>query len=272
MWFVVESGLRGIVVAMIDGVQLPMLVHANAGFTAMVTHAALHRINGRQVAKEQEFGLDHDLQLSTSGRGHTRVNTLEVAGSVLADCRLEVFDLPTVNWEGMLGTEWLAQVGAVVDFGGSRLSIPADPAERRALLPDDRARAVRSAPLEREARTGRFHCSLALDDAGRTAAPFVASTVAETTLDAAYATAHDVPLGVSLEPEHGPGGAVVPVSRTRAPLTLFAQGRPFTTVSPVVYDLYAYAQTSRPEDASATAGYLGADVLRAQAGVIDFGP
>src|SRR3954467_711045 len=71
--FVVDSGWRPVVMATVDDVEVSMLLHANAGFVAMLTHDALLRVAGRRVSKEREFGLGHDLQLSSSGRGHTRV-------------------------------------------------------------------------------------------------------------------------------------------------------------------------------------------------------
>lgn len=110
--FVIDSGVRAVVDATIDGLDVRMLVHANAGFVAMLTHATVYRISGRRVSKEVDFGLGHDLELSPSGRGHIQLRVLDVAGARTYDPRVEVFDLPTLNWDGMLGLDWLAPAAA----------------------------------------------------------------------------------------------------------------------------------------------------------------
>src|SRR5580765_5583079 len=131
MWVVVDSGPRPIVEAVVEGVRVPMHVHANAGFTVMLTHDALRRINGTSVAKETDFGLDHDLHVSRLGRGSTVLNSLEVAGARLVDVPCAVFQLPTTNWEGMLGVDWLEATGPVVDFGTRTLAFPDSEARAR---------------------------------------------------------------------------------------------------------------------------------------------
>jgi hypothetical protein len=54
-------------------------------------------------------------------------------------------------------------------------------------------------------------------------------------------------------------------------VTLFTGGRSFASTTPMVYDLYAYSDTPRPAGPDVVCGYLGADLLVAHAGVIDFG-
>ncbi len=268
--FVVDSGRRAVVDASVDGVDVRMLVHANAGFLAMLTHDTAFRINGRRVVKESDFGLGHDLELSPSGRGHIRVRTLEVADALIVDARIEVFDLPTVNWDGMLGLAWLASTGAVVDFGRARLSIPIDGNARAALLPEVDA-GVSAVPLTRDPETGRFLCALSLNGDPDSCSRFVASTVGETILDIECARRHGIERGEQVGEEHGPGGAVVLAHRASRPVTFSAGGIELTTITPEISDIYAYSDTARPEGSEIVAGYLGADLLAARRGVIDFG-
>lgn len=267
---VIDSGLRAVVNASVDGVDVAMLVHANAGFLAMLTHHALYRINGRRVGKEVDFGLGHDLELSRSGRGHTELRMLEVAGAQTPDPRIEVFDLPTVNWDGMLGLDWLASTGAVVDFGRARLAVPADAGARTALLAelDGRAGAV---PLTRDLATGRFLCGLSLDGDAGSVSRFVASTVGDTTIDIACARRHGIEPGEQIGEEHGPGGAVVPAYRARRPVTFSVGGIALATITPEIHDIYAYSGNPRPDEGELVDGCLGADLLAARSGVIDFG-
>jgi hypothetical protein len=264
--FVVDSGWRPIVTAEVAGIEVPMLIHANAGFLAMLTHDALYRVTGRRVGKESEFGLGHDLRPSPAGRGHVEVPSLSVAGRTLTEVRLEIFDLPTTNWEGMLGVEWLAAVGAVVDFGGSRLLVPYETAPLACP-----AASGRSIALERDHTTGRFLCRLGLSADGPPSR-FVVSTVAETTLDTVHARRHGIELGRPVDEEHGPTGAVVPVYRPAQPVTIWHDGRLITAIRPTVYDIYVYGANQRPDPASAVAGYLGADLLLEQHALVDFGP
>lgn len=264
--FVVDSGLRPVVPASVEGVEVSMLVHANAGFAAMLTHDALHRITGRSVAKEREFGLGHDLRPSAAGRGSTDVTALEVGTSSLSGVHIEVFDLPTTNWQGMLGVDWLAATGATLDFGNARLFFPGrfgvEP------LPPD----GRRIQLHRESGSGRFTCLLAvepyLDRTGR----FVVSTVADTTLDIEFARQLGLELGPQVDEEHGPTGAVVPVHRPEQPLAFSFRGLAIASVRPSIYDIYAYGGNHRPADDSRIAGYVGADILLDAGAVVSFNP
>ena len=234
-----------------------MLVHANAGFTVMLTHDAVQRVTGRTVEKESDFGLGHDLRVSTRGRGSTLLRSVDVAGSSMADVPCAVFDLPTTNWEGMLGVGWLAAAQPVVDFGSHRLSFEAPTI--------DTAYTIEFALDE---PLGRYVAELDVDGEPAT---FVVSTVAETTLDLGFAHARGLELTSPTGVEHGPAGDVVPVHRTAHPVSLAHAGGQFVELALTVYDTYAYRGEERPEGAHAVAGYLGADVLLAVRAILDFG-
>jgi hypothetical protein len=232
-------------------------VHANAGFTVMLTHDALRRVNGCTVEKETDFGLDHDLRVSARGRGSTVLHSLDVAGSSMADVPCAVFDLPTTNWEGMLGVGWLDAARPVVDFGSRTLSFGAPIANAAA-----RVEFVLDEAL------GRYVIELVMNGES---APFVVSTVAGTTLDLAFARDRGLDLTEPTGEEHGPGGAVVPVYRTRHPVSLAHAGGPIATLAPTVYDTFGYVGRERSPGAREVAGYLGADVLLETGAVLDFG-
>ncbi len=247
-----DSGPRGILEAAVDGVPVRMLVHANAGFTVMLTHDALRRVTGRTVEKESDFGLGHDLRLSPRGRGSTTLRSLEVARVRLTDVPCAVFDLPTTNWEGMLGVDWLTATQPVVDFGSRTLSFAhASPAGERF-------------EIELDESLGRYVIELPVDGAPET---FVVSTVADTTLDLGFAKSRGLALSEETGVEHGPAGATVPVHRTAHPVAL----GPFGKLQLPVHDMYAYRSEERPPDAREIAGFIGADLLLAARAVIDFG-
>jgi hypothetical protein len=248
--FVTDSGPRGILDANVDGVPVEMLVHANAGFTVMVTHEALHRVTGRTVEKETEFGLGHDLQVSPRGRGSTTLRSLEVGGVELTDVPCAVFDLPTTNWEGMLGVDWIAATQPVVDFGVRGLSFAR-------VVPDGER-----LELTLDQSLGRYVTEIAVDG---TSATFVLNAVADTTLDLAFAQSRGYDLLEETGVEHGPAGAVVPVHRTARPVSL----GPLGAHQLLVHDTYAYRGAERPADG--VAGFIGADLLLATRAVIDFG-
>lgn len=235
-----------------------MLVHANAGFTVMLTHDALQRVTGRKVEKESEFGLGHDLRVSARGRGSTVLRSLDVAGSSMADVPCAVFDLPTTNWEGMLGVGWLDAVRPVVDFGSRRLSSRAAPI----------ADAADRIEFALDETRGRYVAELGVDGEPAT---FVVSTVADTTLDLGFVRDRGLELTEPTGVEHGPAGAVVSVHRTARPVSLGHPGGLLAELALTVYDTYAYRGEERPEGAQAVAGYLGADVLLASRAILDFG-
>jgi hypothetical protein len=253
---VIDSGPRGIVEAAVEDVAVPMLVHANAGFTVMLTHDALHRLTGRVVEKETDFGLDHDLRLSPRGRSSTTLRSLEVEGVRLDEVPCAVFDLPTTNWDGMLGVGWLAATRPVVDFGSRTLSFA------RATVAGDRVE------MSLDESLGRYVAELLVDGAPAT---FVVNTVADTTLDLSFARRRGLELVEETALEHGPTGVVVPVHRTARPVELALPGIPLATLDLPVHDTYAYRGEERATDAPEVAGFIGADVLLATRAVLDFG-
>lgn len=253
---VIDSGPRLVVETQVDGGPVTMLVHGNAGFTVMLTHDALARINGTRVAKESDFGLAHDLSLSDLGRGSTVLGSLAVGSSQLDQVPCEVFQLPTVNWEGMLGTRWLAATGAVVDFGRMRLGFTPPPGP--------------GIEMRQDPVSTRFQVEVSVGSAGP-AATFDVSTAAETTIDIGFARAYGVELTEQIGVENGPAGAVVPYFTTVEPLDLYAGGLHLGSVSPQVYDTTGYMSGNRPTGAAVFGGYLGADLWLANGAVLDFG-
>jgi hypothetical protein len=191
----------------------------------------------------------------------------------MSGVRLEVFDLPTTNWEGMLGVDWLAACGAVVDFGHARLTVPGEAAQQTAGSSSYPGfSSCQRVELDRDGTTGRFTCRLSIESAGESPSRFVVNTVAETSLDVGYARLHGIDLGEPVGEEHGPTGAVVPVYRPKKPVTISAGDQLLAVVRPTIYDIYAYGDTPRPAAPLCLAGYLGADVLLERRAVIDFGP
>jgi hypothetical protein len=264
-----DSGPRGVIDVEVEDVVVPMLVHANAGFTVMLTHDALATVNGTRVEKESEFGLGADLRVSELGRGRTTLRSLTVADTRLTDVPCEVFQLPTTNWAGMLGVGWLAAVKPIVDLAHRRLYLPTSPerAETARLLG---ARAT-SVPLSLDQESGRFVCSASVDASGATVATFVASTVAETVLDIEFARRCGIEFGSVVGEQHGPAGAVIANHRTAQPVSFYSAGAMIATLTPEVYDVYAYSGAERPSVRDAIAGYLGADLLLTAGAVLDFG-
>ena len=264
-----DSGPRGVIDVEVEGIVVPMLVHANAGFTVMLTHEALARVNGTQVEKESEFGLGADLRVSELGRGTTTLRSLTVAGTRLTAVRCEVFELPTTNWEGMLGVGWLAAVEPVVDLANRRLYLPSS--RQRAEAVQLLGPGATTVPLSLDRGSGRFVGSVSVDPAGATVARFVASTVAETILDIGYARRHGIELGAVVGEQHGPRGAVIANHRTARPVSFYSAGAMIATLTADVHDVYAYSGAERSSGPDAIAGYLGADLLLTTGAVLDFG-
>jgi hypothetical protein len=91
-------------------------------------------------------------------------------------------------------------------------------------------------------------------------------------VDAGFAAKAGIAVGVKTDDYAGPAGATGEVRAAREPVTLRIDGQALTPVPAEVYDIYAYASTSRPsEEESLTGGYLGCDVMLSSRAVIDFG-
>jgi len=265
------SGIRPFVDVRINQVPFSFMVHANAGFYAMTTHANAEQAGVGPLQSSGHYGITAPGQVSNQGVATTTVKTLQVGDDVVKDAPLKVFEAPQKQtMQGMLGMGWLRARRVLVDFDQHRIGIPhssADTAqERQRLL----AAGYVAHAMQWNAATNEYEVQVALNHAS---ANFVVSTVANFYIDDHTAKRANVTLGKVVDTYGGPTGTTGKAYAAASALSLSIEGQAVKVPDNTrVLDLYDYEATPRPASpADQIGGFLGADVMLANHAVIDFG-
>lgn len=262
------SGVRPFVPVEMNGKAFLLMVHANANFYAQTTHANAAAAGLTNLGKESDYGIEKDGKVSELGRTTATLASLKVGTKEAKNVRLSVFEVPqTPEMNGMLGTGWLREQKAIVDFDAYRLGLP------------DSAAAAAEADKRLEARgyTGHKmtwdaerHVWFVMGKVDGHAIRWCVSTVAEVVIDSAWARANGVELGPVIDQQGGPAGALVDESIVKRMARITVDGQECPPMQAVSWDLFEYSSAKR-ESGSYNEGFLGAEFMLANQAVIDFG-
>lgn len=256
--FRITSGLRPYVDAEVGGARVRLMVHANASFSAMVTHDVARRAGLAFAGEVREgYGIAAVGRLGGRGRTAARVAALRVGPDVAPDVELAVFDVPQdPPVDGMLGIGWLRERAVTVDLGEGRLWFDG-------WTPPVGAHVV---PLVWDEAWNAY---VVAAQVGGRPARFVVSTVAGVVVDAVAADRLGLERGRRLEDDGGPTGTVVASYAVAGEWSVGLGGASYGVAAGSVVDLYAYAERERPEPATAIHGFLGCDFLVSHQAVVD---
>jgi hypothetical protein len=248
------SGLRPFVPAEVNGCPVSLMVHSNAGFRAMVTHDVASRA-GMHLAPVQraDYGIQEVGKLGGRGRT-TAMTSIRVGDDIAADVEIAVFDVPQDEpVDGMLGVGWLRERSVVVDLGEGRLRFGGPPTPGTSLDWDE-----------------DWQAYVVATTVGGRPARFVVSTVAGAVVDAHSADRLRLAIGPVVDSDGGPTGTVVEVRPMTTGWSVDLGGRSRPVVDAVSWDVYRYADRTRPP-AGQIDGFLGCDLLAQERAVVDFG-
>lgn len=238
------------------GRLVPLMVHGNARVFLSLTHAVAERVVGSPVEQRDAYGY------TARGRGSIDVPALALGGRTfgpIAD--VPVFDFtddPEAPVQGMLGTRFLLDAGAVVDFGADELRLGGSP---EASGVPDRV----SVPM-RVADDGRIVIDVLFPALGRTL-PIVPSTVADAlTLHATPFVGH-LRMGELPTPDRSPSGTS-PARYEAVDPVEFEIGGSECRSAAVLEDLAEYAAVDQVE--LGASGMLGYDWMKARRAVVDY--
>lgn len=101
------------------GVEVPLMIHGNSRMFLSLTHRAGEALNGRPIAKVEEYGY------SSSGKGILHVARMRLGGERFTRIPpVPVFDFTEEGdtiVQGMVGVPFLVSARAAVDFSGDLL-------------------------------------------------------------------------------------------------------------------------------------------------------
>lgn len=102
------------------------MVHAQAGFYAMITHANAAVIGLTSDENKDKYGIVGNGQVSNLGRSVENLALLEVGKDSVTNVKLLVFEVPQTEGEiqGMLGIGWLRSRKVIIDYDSGQLAIP----------------------------------------------------------------------------------------------------------------------------------------------------
>ncbi|KAB7768794.1 hypothetical protein CKY51_08490 [Xanthomonas maliensis] len=263
------GGTRPYVRVKLNGTPLLLMVHGNAGFSVMTTHANARKAGITAMTPEGQYGISQPGKVSPLGRASAVAKTFQVGGRTDHDLKIAIFEIPqTSPNDGMIGLPWLRQSKALIDFNRNRLVLPENEAEVQAAHVRLQKAGYIAHPMTWDDKDARY---VVLPTINGVSGRFVVSTVADISIDAPFAQRAAVALGTAGQEYGGPTGTTGQTRRTQGPFAIVLDGQALHSVEAGVYDLYAYDGTTRPSDATLKNGYLGCDFMRANHAVIDFG-
>lgn len=264
------SGIRPYVHVKLNHQPLLLMVHGNASFNAMTTHANAQKSRVRDLRARDQYGISSGGVKSALGRSTGTVDSFTVGASTIRNMPIQVFEIPqTPPVDGMAGIGWLRQAKVMVDYKRHRLAMPAtdaDAAKERKRLEAEGYVAI---TMTWDAAARRYFVNPKVNGVpGR----FTVSTVAEVVLDEQFARARKIALSGPMSTFGGPTGTTGDRRETAEHYSLELAGEALIAPKAQAYDTYAYDAQVRPADPEQqVAGILGCDFMRANSAVIDFG-
>jgi predicted aspartyl protease len=264
------SGIRPFVRVMLNGKPFLFMVHSNAGFYVMTTHANAAAAGVDDLVAKDNYGISSAGHLSGLGRANATLRRLQVGAAAAANVPLAVFEAPQdPPMQGMLGVGWLRARRVILDYDRSRIGFPRTPEES-------------AAEDKRLVAEGYVPHPMAWDENGKsysvhgvvngTAVDLDVSTVAENILDTAFARRAGIALGPVVDRYGGPKGATGDQYLAKTQISIVLDGQATAPAQPMILDTYAYDTSERAQSPDAVhTARVGADFMLANRAVIDFG-
>ncbi len=263
------EGIRPFVPVELNGTPFVFMVHSNASFYVMTTHANAAKAGVAETRRDADFGIDAPGHVSAAGLTRTTLRSLKVGDQVDQDVPFSLFEVPVAGMDGMLGIGWLRGNNVIVDYDGLRLGFPKTLGDAR----EEDARLVREGfvahTMTWDPDQKRF--LVPVEVKGKRSRMTV-STVSGNIVDVRFAQTAGIALGPVVYVDSGPKGARVNNWLSKWPVRLSVDGQETAWTQPTVQDTYAYSSGTPPADESKwVGGYLGCDFMLANDAVIDFG-
>lgn len=263
------EGIRPFVSVQLDGAPFVFMVHGNASFYVMTTHANAAKAGVTDTRHDANFGIDAPGHVSSAGLTRTTLKSLKVGDQEDHDVPFSLFEVPVAGMDGMLGIGWLRANNVIVDYDGLRLGLAKTPEDGH----KEDARLVHDGfvahAMTWDPDLKRFVVSVEVN--GKRSR-MVVSTVSSDIVDVRFARTAGIALGPVVYVDSGPRGARVDNWLSKRPVRLSIDGQKTAWMQPTVQDTYAYSSGTPPADETKwVGGYLGCDFMLANDAVIDFG-
>jgi hypothetical protein len=263
------EGIRPFVPVELNGTPFVFMVHSNASFYVMTTHANAAKAGVTETRRDADFGIDAPGHVSSAGLTRTTLRSLKVGDQVNHDVPFSLFEVPVAGMDGMLGIGWLRGNNVIVDYDGLRLGFAKTLGDARS----EDARLVHEGFIPHrmtwDPDQNRFFVWVEVN--GKRSR-MVVSTVSSNIVDVRFARTAGIALGPVVYVDAGPAGARVNNWLSKRPVRLSVGGQMTAWMQPTVQDTYAYAGRTAPADETKwVGGYLGCDFMLANDAVIDFG-
>jgi len=263
------EGIRPFVPVELNGTPFVFMVHSNASFYVMTTHANAAKAGVTETRRDADFGIGAPGHVSSAGLTRTTLRSLKVGDQVDHDVPFSLFEVPVTSMDGMLGIGWLRGNSVIVDYDGLRLGFARTLGDARR----EDARLVHEGFISHrmtwDPDQKRLFVRVELNGER---SRMVVSTVSSNIVDVRFARTAGIALGPVVYVDSGPSGARVNNWLSKRPVRVSVDGQKTAWMQPTVQDTYAYASRTPPADETKwIGGYLGCDFMLANDAVIDFG-
>ncbi|MFO3704595.1 hypothetical protein ACI6Q5_06315 [Xanthomonas codiaei] len=263
------SGMRPFVPARLNGQPVSLMVHSLASFYMQTTHANAALAGIALEGETRKFGIESEGKLSALGRQYGHASELSVGDDVARGKRVEIFEVPQnaadgKRKDGMLGSLWLNDRGAIIDYRRQRLAVPANAAVAQAFDAGLVKAGYSKHALHWDDR-GKLYYVLA--SINRVPAKMLVSTVGGDAVDVTFKDRYRLTLQARRDEQAGPAGAVVPVFDVVGPATLTLDAKRLRPSPLQAWDRNAYDSSSSE---SSCHGVLASGLMFENAAVIDF--
>lgn len=259
------SGIRPFVEARLNGKPFLMMVHANASFYAMTTHANAASIGLADLKQSGRYGISADGHVSELGIAKTTLSSLQIGDDEAKDVSLQVFEIPDPTMQGMLGVQWLRARRVLVDYDkgriGTSVSAQDTEAEDQRLLSEGYI----AHRMTWDEDGNAYRVSGSVDG---TPVEITVATVGESLLDTDFARSAHVELGPVVDQFGGPSGSVGDIFITRHEVSFVVDGQVTAPVQARAWNVGAYDAHIRKQEDKAR---IGSDFMLANQAMIDFG-
>lgn len=260
------AGMRPVISYQINGKKATSVIHSNAMLYLNLNHKNAEYFGVENLREVSDFGISEPGKVDKSYIG--TLKEMRFGSVVKNNTEISVFETYPADKKGfgMLGLDWIVENSVIMDFLNDVAIVGPEQRQQDSAGNILKANGYIMIPLQH--KDDGFYVDVEVNGI---VTPFRVSTVSSMTVDSVYAQRTGIHVGKKTGTYGGPSGAVGYVYKFND-IALRIGDLPITATKGIIMDTYAYEGETRPDKKDDyCGGWLGAEFLKEQRAVIDFG-